>query len=92
MRFAHSRQIVADMAGRSRHPSKPLTRCGDCGGTLVYPVAVRTGNEGRAVITRRCPECQVVDIVTCEAVAAILWLRREAQIRTDLQACLNAGP
>ncbi len=63
-------------------------RCCECGCGLVYPVAVRTGYSGRAIVTRRCPECQLVDIVTCSAIAAIAWLRREADIRAQLQAAL----
>ena len=65
---------------------KPLTRCCACGCGLAYPVAVRTGSSGRAIVTRRCPECELVDIVTCSALAAIAWLRREAAVRARVRA------
>lgn len=70
--------------------SKPLTRCSECGCGLVYPLAVRTALDGQAVITRRCPDCELVDVVICQAVAAVVWLRREAEIRTQLKASLPA--
>jgi hypothetical protein len=75
---------------RSSPASRPLTRCSACGCGLVYPLAVRTGPDGQAVITRRCPECEFVDVVVCGAVAAVVWLRREAEIRAQLTASLPA--
>ena len=72
-------------------PRRPLTHCRDCGCALLYPVTVETGFEGRAIVTRRCPECEVVDVVSCDAIAVIIWLRREAEIRADLLASLDAG-
>lgn len=71
-------------------PNRRLTCCRDCGCELLYPVAVETGFDGQAIVTRRCPECELVDVVSCDAVAAIVWLRREAEIRADLLASLDS--
>lgn len=70
-------------------PSRPLTCCRACGCALLYPMAVETGLDGQAIVTRRCPECELVDVVSCDAVAAIVWLRREAEIRASLLASLD---
>jgi hypothetical protein len=76
---------------RPKPERKPLTRCGECGGSLVYPLGVQTRNNGCALVTRRCPECEVVDVVSCDAVAAIVWLRRQAEVRAQLQASLGSA-
>ena len=73
-------------------PSHPLTRCRECGCALVYPMAVETGFDGQAIVTRRCPECDLVDVVSCDAIAVIVWLRRESEIRARLLEALEARP
>jgi hypothetical protein len=64
--------------------AKPLTSCPACDSRLIYPLDAHRHADGRAVIERRCPECEHVDVVVAEIDAARRWGRRERRIRIEL--------
>jgi hypothetical protein len=53
---------------------------------LIHPVFVRPLAWRRVAITRRCPDCEAIDVVTASALTARLWRAREALIHRDLSA------
>jgi hypothetical protein len=87
-------RIPALPAGRTIafvHPDRhhttarhPYACCAACGSQLIYPVFVRPHSEWQVAITRRCPDCEGIDVVRTSQFAARLWREREAGIRRGL--------
>jgi hypothetical protein len=66
-----------------------LVRCPLCLSKLIYPIDV-AGSGSRTVISRRCPECELHDMVVTGQAAAGAWLVRNSQLRESLGALCEA--
>jgi hypothetical protein len=66
-----------------------LVRCPLCVSTLIYPIDI-AGSGCRTVISRRCPECELQDMVVTDQLAASAWLDRNIRLRESLAALCEA--
>ena len=64
---------------------KSLVRCPRCLSMLIYPADL-AGLDGDIVIARRCPECELRDLVVAPRVAALLWFDRYCRLGAELAA------
>jgi hypothetical protein len=65
--------------------SKPLVRCPRCSSPALYPTSAREARCG-VVLGRRCPDCEHVDTVVTNRLAASLWYLRHSRRYQDLAA------
>jgi hypothetical protein len=64
---------------------KPLTRCASCESDLLQPATAWRLPDGDHAIARWCPECDARDLVRADERATIVWMRREARLRRELE-------
>jgi hypothetical protein len=73
----------------STRPETRLARCPTCSSGLIYPIDIAAWGQ-RAVVTRRCPECQHRDTVSTCPLAALVWFARMLRIGEGLAALSEA--
>jgi hypothetical protein len=88
-RSSRQRMITVVHADRDTAELHRMLRCSACGSHLIHPVIIRPLSRRRAAITRQCPDCQSVDVVTTSRLSARIWREREARIGRDLTAAAH---
>jgi hypothetical protein len=69
--------------------SKRLVRCPGCSSGLIYPTDI-AACEQRAIVSRRCPECEHRDVVATCPLAACMWFDQTLRIGEGLTALAEA--
>jgi hypothetical protein len=95
MSSMHSKQDPGELPPRVPDPSgtggvsKPLVRCPRCASPALYPTSAHEASCGVA-LGRRCPECEHVDTVLTNRLAASLWYLRHSRRYQELSALAHA--
>jgi hypothetical protein len=73
----------------ARRSSTRLVLCPACSSGLIYPIDI-AASERRAIVSRRCPECEHRDVVATSPLAALIWCDRTRRIGDGLAALSEA--
>jgi hypothetical protein len=76
-------------APETRGASARLVHCPACSSGLIYPIDI-AASERRAIVSRRCPECEHRDVVATSPLAALIWFDRMRRIGDGLVALSEA--